>query len=172
ALLVCLGPMEIPFARVDIDEAHGSVRTQSLPDKLLTTEYRLEEEAGGTRVTVTMTGFEHLPADTRQDFLEPTGASWEKALANLNAFITGAALPFPEGYIAALSGFRRESTQLFAVERSIWIAAPRERVWRAVTDPAQMEHWFSPGTSWQMSALEVGGKLFTLNPETGAEQYT
>lgn len=172
ALLVCLGPMEIPFARVDIVETLGTVHTQSLPDKLLTTVYRLEEEPGGTRVTVTIAGFDRLPADTRQDYLEPTGRSWEKALANLNAHIIGAALPFPEGYIAALSGFRRESKQLFAVERSIWIAAPRERVWQAVTDPAQMEHWFSPGTTWHMSALEVGGKLFTLNPETGDEQYT
>lgn len=172
ALVASLGPMEIPFIRQDADEARGIVRTQSLPDKFLITEYQLREEQGGTRVTVTVAGFEQLPADTRQDFLGPTGASWEKALANLKAFIAGAALPFPEGYIAALSGFRRESTQLFAVERSIWIAAPRERVWRAVTDPAQMEHWFSPGTSWQMSALEVGGKLFTRNPETGDEQYT
>jgi uncharacterized protein YndB with AHSA1/START domain len=32
------------------------------------------------------------------------------------------------------------------VERSIWIAAPRERVWRAVTDPAQIAQWFAPGT--------------------------
>ena len=95
ALLVCLGPMEIPFARVDIVETLGTVHTQSLPDKLLTTVYRLEEEPGGTRVTVTIAGFDRLPADTRQDFLGPTGASWEKALANLKAFIAGAALPFP-----------------------------------------------------------------------------
>ena len=32
------------------------------------------------------------------------------------------------------------------IERSIWIAAPRERVWLAVTDPVQMAAWFSPGT--------------------------
>ncbi|HEU5014487.1 MAG TPA: SRPBCC family protein [Roseiflexaceae bacterium] len=171
-LLVCLGPMEIPFANVEVDQALWSVRTQSLPERLLTTAYRLEEENDGTRITVTMTGFERLPADTRQDHLEPAGTSWEKALANLNAFIAGAALPFPEGYIAALSGYRRQTKQLFAVERSIWIAAPRERVWRAITNPAQMEQWFSPGTTWQMSALEVGGKLFTLDPETGAELYT
>lgn len=171
-LLVCLGPMEIPFATVELDQALWTVRTQNLPERLLTTAYQLEEQQGGTRLTVTMAGFERLPADTRQDHLEPTGTSWEKALANLHAFIAGSALPFPEGYIAALSGYRRQTKQLFAVERSIWIAAPRERVWRAITDPAQMEHWFSPGTSWQMSALEVGAKLFTPEPETGAELYT
>jgi uncharacterized protein YndB with AHSA1/START domain len=35
-----------------------------------------------------------------------------------------------------------------AIERSIWIAAPRERVWQAVTDPAQIAAWFAPGTSF------------------------
>ena len=34
-----------------------------------------------------------------------------------------------------------------SIERSIWIAAPRERVWQAVTDPAQIAQWFAPGTS-------------------------
>ena len=58
------------------------------------------------------------------------------------------------------------------VERSIWIAAPRERVWRAITDPTQIEKWFSPGTPWRLSALEVGGRLFVHNPETGAEMHT
>lgn len=31
------------------------------------------------------------------------------------------------------------------IERSIWIDAPRERVWKAVSDPAQITAWFSPG---------------------------
>ena len=34
------------------------------------------------------------------------------------------------------------------IERSIWIASPRERVWQAVTDPAQIAQWFAPGTSF------------------------
>jgi uncharacterized protein YndB with AHSA1/START domain len=29
--------------------------------------------------------------------------------------------------------------------RSIWIAAPRERVWQAVIDPVQIAAWFAPG---------------------------
>ena len=56
-----------------------------------------------------------------------------------------------------------------SVERSIWIAAPREQVWRAITDPTQIESWFSPGTSWKLTALEVGGRLFIPDPETGDE---
>jgi uncharacterized protein YndB with AHSA1/START domain len=47
-----------------------------------------------------------------------------------------------------------------AIERSIWIAAPRERVWQALTDPAQVEQWFSPGVGWTLTAREVGGRLF------------
>jgi uncharacterized protein YndB with AHSA1/START domain len=31
------------------------------------------------------------------------------------------------------------------IQRSIWINAPRERVWQAVTDPAQVATWFAPG---------------------------
>ena len=57
------------------------------------------------------------------------------------------------------------------VERSIWIDAPRERVWLAITDPAQLQTWFSPGTRWRLSALEVGGRLFVPDEATGAEQY-
>ncbi|HET7087511.1 MAG TPA: SRPBCC domain-containing protein [Anaerolineae bacterium] len=56
-----------------------------------------------------------------------------------------------------------------AVERTVWIAAPRERVWQAITDPEQVEKWFSPGTSWKLSALEVGGRLYAQGAD--AELY-
>ena len=168
-LFVSMGGMEIPVATLEEIEAPRRVRSRGLPDGLLATTYRLEEEKDGTRVTVSMSGFDSLPADTRQDRIAPSGSAWEKALENLKAFVTGTALPFPEGYVAALFGFRRESEKTFAVERSIWIAAPRERVWNAITDPAQLEMWFSPGTSWKLTALEAGGRLFIPDPETGDE---
>ncbi|HKY52658.1 MAG TPA: SRPBCC domain-containing protein, partial [Anaerolineales bacterium] len=44
-----------------------------------------------------------------------------------------------------------------------------ERVWSAITDPTQLEMWFSPGTSWKLTALEAGGRLFIPDPETGDE---
>lgn len=169
---VCLGPMEIPIAIQEAPKQPQQVTSRSLPDQLITTTYELEEENGGTRVTVTMTGFERLPADAREDRMKPSGAAWEKALANLKAHVAGTELPFPQGYVAALFGYRREAKETFAVERSIWIAAPLERVWQAISDPAQMEQWFSPGTSWRLSALEVGGKLFVPDMETGAEMHT
>ena len=36
------------------------------------------------------------------------------------------------------------------LKRSIWINAPRERVWKAVSEPAQIAAWFAPGTSFKM----------------------
>jgi uncharacterized protein YndB with AHSA1/START domain len=169
---VCMGPMEVPIAIQEAPQEPRQVTSRSLPDQLIATTYLLEEENGGTRVTVRMTGFEALPAVARADRMKPSGAAWEKALANLKAAVVGAELPFPQGYVAALFGYRSEAKATFAVERSIWIEASRERVWHAITDPAQIEQWFSPGTAWRLSALEVGGRLFVPNQETGAEQYT
>jgi uncharacterized protein YndB with AHSA1/START domain len=53
-----------------------------------------------------------------------------------------------------------------ALERSLWIAAPRERVWQAITDPKLLQQWFSPTTPWELSALEVGGKMYAVGYES------
>jgi uncharacterized protein YndB with AHSA1/START domain len=168
-ILVNMGGMEIPVAVLEDVEPPRHVRSYGLPDHVISITYLLEEENDGTRVTVTMSGFEKLPVDAHQDRIMPSGMAWEKALANLKAYVTDITLPFPEGYVAALFGYRRESEKSFAVERSIWIAASRERVWSAITDPIQLESWFSPETSWKLTALEVGGRLFIPDPETGDE---
>lgn len=170
-LLVSMGPMEIPVAVLEDSRPQQQLTTRSLPDGLITNTYILEDENGGTRVTVRMGGFERLSPDARQDRLGPSGESWEKALLNLKAYIAGAELPYPEGYVAALFGYRREAKKRYAVERSIWIRAPRERVWAALTDPKLVEQWFSPGTRWEVTAPEVGGRLFVPDPETGAQLY-
>lgn len=34
------------------------------------------------------------------------------------------------------------------IERTIWINAPRERVWQAVTEAEQIAQWFSPGMTF------------------------
>ena len=168
-ILVSMGGMEIPVAVLEAADPPRYVRSYGLPDRVISIAYLLEEENNGTRVTVTMSGFEKLPVDARQDRILPSGAAWEKALANLKAYTTDMPLPFPEGYVAALFGYRRETEKSFAVERSIWISAPRERVWSAITDPIQLESWFSPGTSWKLTALEIDGRLFTPDPETDDE---
>ncbi|HYN89499.1 MAG TPA: SRPBCC domain-containing protein [Ardenticatenaceae bacterium] len=170
-LYVCMGDMEIPIAILEALDPPRRVTSRGLPDRLIVTTYTLEEENGGTRLTVTMAGFESLPADARQDRLAPSGTGWERALANLKAYVAGTELPFPEGYVAALFGYRREARQTFAVERSIWIDASRERVWRAIADPKRLQLWFSPATSWELSALEVGGRLYVHDAATDTDMY-
>lgn len=58
-----------------------------------------------------------------------------------------------------------------AIERSVWINAPRERVWQAIIDPDQVEQWFSPGTAWRSTGLSAGDRLYVPDPESGAELY-
>ena len=170
-ILVSMRGMEIPVAALEDIEPPRHVRSYGLPDHVISITYLLEEEKNGTRITVTMSGFEQLPADARQDRVMPAGTAWEKALENLKAYVIGNPLPFPEGYVAAMFGYRRETERSFAVERSIWINASRERVWDAITDPVQLEAWFSPGTPWKLTALTVGGRFFVPDPETGEETY-
>jgi uncharacterized protein YndB with AHSA1/START domain len=43
------------------------------------------------------------------------------------------------------------------VERGIWINAPRERVWEAITTAGQIQQWWGGDDRWEISALEVGG---------------
>jgi uncharacterized protein YndB with AHSA1/START domain len=51
-----------------------------------------------------------------------------------------------------------------SVERSIWINAPRERVWRAVTRSDQIMRWWG-GDFWEISALEVGAPVKFGDPD-------
>ena len=122
-LYVCMGPMEIPVAIVEALDAPRQLTSCSLPERQLRTTYTLDDENGGTRIVVALHGFEALPADTRQDRVEPTLAGWERGLANLQAHVAGEQLPYPEGYVAAMFGYRRVTPRVYAIERSIWIAA-------------------------------------------------
>jgi uncharacterized protein YndB with AHSA1/START domain len=169
---VVMGPMTAAIALFETVDQPRKVTSRSLPERQLATTYMLDEENGGTRVTVTVSGFEALSEDARQERLAPIGMGWEKALANLKAHIDGQELPHPQGFIAAMFGFRREAKEKYSIERSIWIKASRERVWRAITEPDQLDKWFSPGTQWHGDGLKVGGKFYVQNPETGAEMYT
>lgn len=166
-----LGEMKADIATLQAMEPPRQVTEYGLPDKLIAFTYTLEEEKDGTRVTVNMSGLPTLTEVAVQERLAPSGAAWEMALANLKAYVEGQELPYPQGLLAAIFGYRRESKEKFSVERSIWIAASRERVWRAITDPEQLQEWFSPGTQWSGTGLEAGGRLFVRNPETGAEMY-
>jgi len=170
-LSVGLGPMKVGVAVLQSIEPQRQVTVLGLPDRLIAITYTLEEENGATHVRVVIRAGEALSGDAVQERLAPSGAAWEMALANLKAYVEGQELPYPQGLLAAIFGYRRESKEKFSIERSIWIAAPRERVWRAISDPEQVEKWFSPGTRWGGTGLEVGGRMFVLNPETGAEMF-
>lgn len=43
------------------------------------------------------------------------------------------------------------------VERDIWIAAPRERVWRAITNADEIMQWWSD--YWEIPTLAIGGTI-------------
>lgn len=44
------------------------------------------------------------------------------------------------------------------VERSIWINASRERVWRAITETEQIRQWWG-NDYWNIATLEVGATV-------------
>src|SRR5262245_25152979 len=66
-LYVCMGPMEVEVAVLEAADPPHRVTSRSMPDRLLATTYQFDQEKDGTRVTVTMTGFEALPEDARQE---------------------------------------------------------------------------------------------------------
>jgi hypothetical protein len=51
------------------------------------TRYVLEEEKGGTRVTVSETGFEALPDEIRQERFDSTARGYTTVLANLKSYL-------------------------------------------------------------------------------------
>lgn len=168
---ICMMGMEIPAAVLESVEPPQHVTIRGLPDRQLAASITLNEEKNGTKLTITMSGLESLPRDGAQERLAPIRTGWDKVLANLKAYLNGAELPFPEGYVATLFGYRRETQKTFSVERSIWIKATRRRVWEAITDPQQIQQWYSPTTPWTITALKPGGKLYSPDPENGTERY-
>jgi uncharacterized protein YndB with AHSA1/START domain len=55
------------------------------------TIFDLAEENGGTRITVTETGYETLSGAERQERMDRTGNGYTMVLANLKAYIEGSA---------------------------------------------------------------------------------
>jgi uncharacterized protein YndB with AHSA1/START domain len=170
-ILVSLGPMEADVAVLEAVEPPRQVTSRSLPDGLIATTYTLDEKDGGTQVTITMSGFEALPEGSRHDRLNVSGTTWEKALENLKAHVVGGELPHPFAGVAPLFGYWRRLETMMAVERSIWIKASRERVWQAITEPGQIQKWFSPGSTFKATGEQPGSRLYVENPENGEEMY-
>jgi uncharacterized protein YndB with AHSA1/START domain len=49
--------------------------------------------------------------------------------------------------------------EALTVERSVWIAAPREQVWQAITDDEQINQWWGGDDHWEITALHVGAPV-------------
>lgn len=95
---VLIGDTMMEVAIVVVFEPPHKVSTRNLPEMTLTTTYTLDEENGGTRFTVTESGYELLSEDERKKRLEQDSAGWEMALKNLQAYIDGRELPRPAGF--------------------------------------------------------------------------
>jgi uncharacterized protein YndB with AHSA1/START domain len=121
----------------------------------MTTRYLLETENGGTRLTVSETGFDALPETLRQKRIEQTALGYEQVLAGLQAYLEG-----------------RKVEPGVAVQRTIWVKAPVERVWQSVTSPEQLAQWYAPDHTWKIPALDVGGRVEFHNSATEILQAT
>jgi uncharacterized protein YndB with AHSA1/START domain len=59
-----------------------------------------------------------------------------------------------------------------AVERSVLIDATPQRVWQAITDPAQLEQWYAPGCAWEIPDLQEGATVKFHNTDTDIQLAT
>jgi uncharacterized protein YndB with AHSA1/START domain len=92
-ICVRMGEREIAVAVIELVDPPRQITTRNLPERSITTTYTLEEENGGTRFTVTETGFEALSEDARKERLQQNGKGWEIVLENLKAYLDGRSLP-------------------------------------------------------------------------------
>lgn len=97
-LSIRMDGVDVDVAVIEVIDPPRELTTRSLPDRLMTTSYILEEENGGTRISVIEKGFEGLSPDEREKRLAQDAGGWEMALENLKAYIDGRELPRPEGF--------------------------------------------------------------------------
>lgn len=58
------------------------------------------------------------------------------------------------------------------VSHSLRVAATPDRVWGALTDPAELIQWYAPGCRWQIEALAAGAGVRFFNTETDVQAAT
>lgn len=49
-----------------------------------------------------------------------------------------------------------QEQETISISRSIWIDAPVDLAWRAVTEDEMLTKWYSPGSIWKVPELQVG----------------
>ena len=62
--------------------------------------------------------------------------------------------------------------ETLAVERSVLINRPRQEVWQAITDPAQLEQWYAPGCPWEIPVLQHDATVKFHNTEADIQLAT
>jgi len=63
------------------------------PDLVLVTTFTLIEENGGTRATIGESGYEAVPADERQAWLDSISSGYGMSMENLKALVEGREVP-------------------------------------------------------------------------------
>ena len=58
------------------------------------------------------------------------------------------------------------------VSATAQVAAPIDRVWRAITDPEELIKWYAPGCRWEIPDLRAGGTVRFYNSETDIQRAT
>jgi len=54
-------------------------------------EFKLEPTSAGTKLTVTESGFDRIPAERRDEAFRMNSGGWEAQVKNIEAYVTGAA---------------------------------------------------------------------------------
>ena len=89
---------DMQIAKIEVADAPRQFTVRWQPDKLypamiLFTTFKLEDENGGTRVTIIESGYEAIPAAERQQWLDATGGGYTMSMENLKAHLEGRAIP-------------------------------------------------------------------------------
>lgn len=116
------------------------------PTLTLVTSFRLQAENGGTAVTIHETGYEALPDAIRQKWMDDTQSGYSDSLAILKSHVEG----LPQGEDAM--------SEEWTVRQSVWVDAPPESIWAAITEPLHLMQWWSPN-QWEIPDLRVGGSV-------------
>jgi uncharacterized protein YndB with AHSA1/START domain len=89
---------DMQIATIEVVDPPREFTVRWLPDKeypamTLVTTFMLEEENGGTRATISESGYESLPDDVRQKWLDATGGGYTLSMENLKAYAEGKPVP-------------------------------------------------------------------------------
>lgn len=58
------------------------------------------------------------------------------------------------------------------VTQTVQVGATPERVWRALTDPAELRQWYAPGCQWEIPTLAPGAGVRFFNSDTDIQGAT